>query len=491
MNPFFWTDFYKIDHISQYPKDTEQVWINWTPRSSRVEGTEGVVFFGLQYFIKEFLTHIWDTHFFHRPLSALLKEYREVIQSTLGVQEPRVDHMIELYQLGYLPIEIYAIPEGFSTPLGCPAMVITNTVPEMFWLPNFLETILSAMLWKCCTSATTAQRFRRLFVKKALEAGETDLSFVNWQGHDFSFRGMSGREDAIMSGMAHLLSFSGTDTIPAIVAAQKFYHAKLSCGGSVPATEHSVMCAGTQENERETFRRLIEDVYPTGVVSIVSDTWDLWKVLTKIIPSLKDTILARDGKLVIRPDSGDPVKIITGDDCAPDARDGSISPALLGTACLLAGALGTSGPWQRRMINKAGMIYGDGISVERSDQILTRLIEQGFSPYNMVFGIGSYTYEYVTRDTYGFAIKATAVRRNGEVIDIFKNPVTDDGGKKSCKGIPLVYRTEESTEAKPRFFCVDGGKPEKLDECAFRKVYKDGALLIDEDFETIRERVRA
>lgn len=484
MNPLYYADFYKFGHVSQYPKDTEQVVVNWTPRSSRT-GLADVVHFGLQDYIKTILQGEWKREFFDKPLVDILAEYREFVKATLGADNPRTDHIETLHKLGYLPIKIWAIPEGFSVPLGCPMLVITNTHPSAYWLPNFMETILSNMLWKPCTSATTAQAYRRLFIDYAKKSGETDLGFVDWQGHDFSYRGMAGREDAELSGMGHLLSFSGTDTVSAIWRAKKSYNAALTCGGSVAATEHSVMCAGSKEGELETFRRLIEDVYPSGIVSIVSDTWDLWKVLTEYIPQLRDKILAREGKIVIRPDSGDPVKIVCGD---PEGE----GPVFLGAARLLAKALGVT---RKRdglpLINKGGIIYGDCITLERADEILKRLVNQQLSPYNMVFGIGSYTYEYVTRDTYGFAMKATAVKRAGVWHDIFKNPVTDDGGKKSHKGIPLVYRTEESTEEKPRYFVKEGGTLEGLDNCAFRQVYANGDLLIDEDFETIRKRVRA
>lgn len=481
INPMLLADFYKVGHVSQYPSDVTQVWSNWTPRTSRVEGQNTVVHFGLQYFIKDYLMRRFNQGFFGRPFDEVLDSYRSVVKTCLGVENPKTDHIEWLHRLGYLPITIYSIPEGYSTALGVPSLVITNTLPEAYWLPNYFETMLSMVLWKPSTSATTAQRFRKIGKKWALAAGETDFSFLDWQFHDFSMRGMSGLEDAVISGMGHLTSFNGTDTIPAIIAANEYYAAGL-CGGSVPATEHSVMCAGGKEDEFETFRRLIEEVYPTGIVSIVSDTWDLWKVLTDFIPRLRDSILARNGKIVIRPDSGDPVKIICGDADAPDG-----SHQRCGTLDLLAKALGT----KDRMICNGGAIYGDSINEERADSILGHCVKAGLSPYNQVFGVGSFTYEYRTRDTYGFAMKATAVTRSGKLVEIFKDPVTDDGGKRSHKGIPAVYRTIESTEDNPTYFVDQGCKAESLDGCAFEKVYSDGKLLVDVDFSTIRYRVRA
>jgi nicotinamide phosphoribosyltransferase len=480
-------DFYKIGHVIQYPKDTTAIFINWTPRSSRT-GLKKVVHFGLQVFVKEILQRCWQETFFDVPLDEVIDGYKQIIKATLNVDNPKTDHIEYLHSLGYLPIEIFGIPEGFSVPLNCPSIVITNTDPKCFWLPNYLETILSNFIWKAETSATTAQQYRRIFIEYAKEAGETDFSFVDWQGHDFSERGMSGVDDAVLSGMGHLLSFSGTDTLPAILGAHYYYRAKLTCGGSVPATEHSVMCAGFKDDEFETFKRLITEVYPTGIVSIVSDTWDLWKVLTDFIPRLKQDILSRDGKIVIRPDSGDPVKILCGDPDKPVEH-----PAYKGALRLLAEAMDTTTTGNGLpMINKAGLIYGDSITPERADQILYRTVhELKLSPYNVVLGIGSFTYEYVTRDTYGFAVKATAVRRGDTLYEIFKRPVTDDGGKISHKGIVAVYRTPESTEEKPDYFVVQGATLEQLNNCALRKIYSNGKLLIEDDFETIRKRVRA
>lgn len=482
INPLFLIDFYKVGHVSQYPGDTEQVWSNFTPRSSRT-GFNKVVFFGLQYFIKEILINEWNEQFFKKPLHLILSEYRDVIKNTLGVTNPKTDHIEDLWNKRYLPLDIYSIPEGYSVDLKTPVLVMTNTDPKFFWLPNYFETILSNILWKPCTSATTAQAYRRLFIGAAKLAGETDFSFVDWQGHDFSFRGMAGREDAILSGMGHLLSFSGTDTVPAILAAKKYYGAELTVGGSVPATEHSVMCAYGQEGEFETFRHLIEDVYPEGIVSIVSDTWDLWQVLRDYLPRMRDKILNRKGKVVIRPDSGDPVKIMIGDNDAQGYSE------FRGVLHLIDDAVGSKENDRGfKLFNNVGAIYGDSITLERAKQILSGALAQKFHPYNMVFGIGSYTYEYVTRDTYGFAMKATAVKRNGEIIDIFKKPVTDNGEKNSHKGIPAVY--QDSTGTEPRFIVHQGARPEELDNCAFQKVFSNGELKIDESFQKIRERVR-
>lgn len=475
------TDFYKIGHIDQYPSGTEYVISNWTARATRVPGVTHTVHFGLQYALKE-IDGAFRENFFDVPLVAVLNEYKRVITQTLGVTNPRTDHIAALWKKRYLPIKIYSLPEGSSVPLRVPSVIVVNTDPEFFWVVNFLESILSNYLWKPTTSATTAKRFRKVFEAAAKRAGHTDLSFTDWQGHDFSFRGMSGLDDAVMSGMGHLTSFKGTDTIPAVVAVREYYNTPnmTTIGGSVPATEHSVMCAGSKEDEQETFNRIINEIYPSGIVSVVSDTWDLWNVLTVIIPNLKKSILLRDGKVVIRPDSGDPVKIVTGDDSAACG-----TPQNRGALSLLWSALGgTQVEGGKTQITNGGIIYGDGISVERAESILSRAIDQGFSPYNVVFGIGSYTYERVTRDEYGHAMKATAIVQYGQLIPIFKDPITDDGLKKSLKGIPGIYGSNGD------YHVVEGISLDELENTAMELVYENGKLLIDEDFETIRQRVR-
>lgn len=312
-----------------------------------------------------------------------------------------------------------------------------------------------------------------------------DLTFIPWQGHDFSFRGMSGIEDAVMSGAGHLLSFAGTDTIPAIDFLEQYYNAdctKELIGGSVPATEHSVMCMGSAEGELGTFERLISTIYPTGIVSIVSDTWDFWQVITEFLPMLKDKILARDGKVVIRPDSGDPVKIIIGD---KDAVPGS--PEYKGAiACMWETFGGTITEQGYKLLDgHIGLIYGDGITTERQQAILKGLKVQGFASYNVVLGLGSFTYEYVTRDTFGFAMKATYGEINGVGRDIFKDPKTDDGTKKSARGLLQVYRKEDGKLA-----MKDQCTEEEKMQGELKTVFKDGKLVVDHTLGEIRERIK-
>ena len=251
-------------------------------------------------------------------------------------------------------------------------------------------------------------------------------------------------------------------------------------GGSVPATEHSVMCMGTQDGEIETFHRLITDLYPTGIVSIVSDTWDYWKVWTEYLPALREEILARDGVVTIRPDSGDPVKILVGD---PDAEPGS--PAFRGSYELAWELFGG-------VVNDAGykvidphinLIYGDSITPERCEAICAGLAAKGFVPKN-IFGIGSYTYQYNTRDTFGFAMKATAGIVEGELREIFKDPATDDGTKKSARGLLAV-----TTDATGELVLEQGVDWDDVRNSEFELVYLDGKVRRRESLANIRKRV--
>jgi nicotinamide phosphoribosyltransferase len=348
-----------------------------------------------------------------------------------------------------------------------------------------LETILSTNVWGMCTSATTAHQYKKILTAYALETdGSTE--FVNWQGHDFSFRGMYGAEAATMSGAAHLLSFTGTDTIPAIDFLEDFYGADSDLelvGGSVAATEHSVMCAGGMDNELETFRRLIQDIYPAGIVSIVSDSWDFWQVMTDFTVKLKEQILARDGKVVFRPDTGCPVKMICGD---ADAEIGS--PEYKGAVECLWEVFGGSETKQGYKIldPHVGLIYGDSITIERATAICAGLKAKGFSSTNVVFGIGSYTYQYVTRDTDGFAVKATYAKISGENREIFKAPKTGDGTKNSAKGLVAVYKNDQG-----EFYLKDQVSWNEVNNCEFVPVFENGKLLNEVTLTEIRERLAA
>lgn len=438
--PTLLCDFYKVSHREQYPEGTEVVYSTWTPRSGKhAPNIEKVVAFGFQGFVKEYLIEFFNDNFFSRPKTEIVNEYNRYMKNCLFIQTPHTKHIEDLHDLGYLPLSIKALDEGTLVPFRVPMLTVENTDPRFFWLTNYFETLMSANLWKPSTTASTARVYRQVLDKYALETTGSTAG-VEFQGHDFSMRGMSGLEDAARSGIGHLLSFVGTDTIPAIQYAEAFYNADIEkelVGCSVNATEHSVMCAGGFENEYETYRRLIEDTYPTGILSIVSDTWDLWHVITDTLPKLKESIMARDGgpnsldKVVIRPDSGDPADILCG-----DPKSDPNSPASKGVVELLWDIFGGTVNEQGYKVldSHIGAIYGDAITIERCTDICERLKAKGFASTNVVYGIGSYTYQFTTRDTLGFAMKSTSVTVNGTQRAIFKDPKTDDGTKKSAVG---------------------------------------------------------
>lgn len=485
MFPPHMADFYKMVHREQYPPGTEYVYSNFTCRSdahaNKLDDFDHrTVFFGCEALCKWLFIDVWNKNFFARPLAEVVAQFQDRMDTSLGKGAIKTDHIAALHKKGYLPIRIKAVKEGSRVDIRVPMLTIINTDPEFFWLTNYLETQLSAELWKMITTATVSFEYRRLLMRFAHWTG-SPIGFVDWQGHDFSMRGMAGCHDATMSGMAHLVSFTGTDTIPAIDAVEKFYNPTGFVGGSVPATEHSVMCMGGEEDELETFRRIIR-LYPTGVVSIVSDTWDFWAVMTEMVTRMKSEIMLRDGKVVFRPDSGDPVKILVGD---PEAPEGS--PEHRGAVECLWDVFGgeITSTNHKLLDSHVGLIYGDSITLARAQAILAGLAAKGFASGNVVFGVGSYTYQYCTRDTYGTAIKATWGVVNGVPRELFKAPKTDNGIKKSAKGL---LRVEEEGG---HFVLYDQQTVEQEKLGALEVVFEDGKMVREESFDAIRERLLA
>src|ERR1044072_1403870 len=517
INPLNLIDFYKADHRRQYPENTTLVFSNFTPRKSRIPGVNTVVSFGLQYYVKEYLIKQWNENFFNKPIDEVLSSFNRRKNSSLPANNIGDEHISALDSLGYLPIKILAVPEGEEIPIRVPCLLMWNTKPEFFWLVNYLETSMSASLWQMCTSATIAKEYKKLLVGWARKTGG-QTGFVEWQGHDFSFRGMSSIESAAMSGAGHLTSFLGTDTVPAIDFLEEYYH--IDCekdiiGGSVPATEHSVMCMGEQDGEFETFERLITKTYPKGIVSVVSDTWDLWTVLTDYLPRLKDVILARDGKVVIRPDSGDPVDIICGtvkwndkDEFLLNHRRGYTAEEKGVTELLwdiFGGKINANG--YKELDPHIGAIYGDSITLDRANDICNRLEKKGFASTNIVLGIGSYTYQYNTRDTQGWAMKATygevtevydaGPEEHGEPIGhyipgkrvvgraIFKDPKTDDGTKKSAKGLIAVNWSMEHN----KWVMEDQVTWKEVLDSDMLPIFEDGHIQHETYFNQVRQTI--
>lgn len=438
-------DFYKTSHYNQYPKDTEFLYSTLVPRSNKyLPAVDRVVSINITGFLKKYFVDYFNKFFFERPEDEVVKEYSDFIKRTLGIDDTG-DHIRKLHKLAYLPIRVKAIPEGRSVPIGVPNLTIENTHKEFAWLTNYLETLLSCSLWQPITSASIARQYRFLGEKYAAKTCDNN-GHVSFQFHDFSMRGMSSLESAQTSGLGHLIYFDGTDNIPAITYADKYYSGKTAKDWnptSIPATEHSVMCAniakqqaeGKGRDETETYRKLITEIYPSGFVSIVSDTYDFWHNVSVVIPSLKEEIMSRDGRLVVRPDSGSPVDIICG-----TVKNGGTTPEEKGLIELLwdefGGTVNSKG--YKILDSHIGAIYGDSITLERAELIFAGLEKKGFASSNIVLGIGSYTYQYHTRDSLGFAVKATSVIQNGVEYPIQKDPKTDPGKKSFCGRVKVV-----------------------------------------------------
>jgi len=488
MNPLFLTDGYKTGHHQQYPKGTTLVYSNFTPRSNKYgpKGCDRVVSFGQQMIMRQ-LHEVFQKDFFSQPKDQVCREMKQELSMYLGMDYD-VSHFEALYDLGYLPIEVRSLTEGTLVPIKVPVLTIYNTHPDFYWLTNYLETILSNLMWKPLTSATIAHQYRKVLTKWMEKTDNDNAWFIDWQGHDFSMRGMDSVEAVISSGLGHLTSFSGTDSLPAIYGARKYYGAEGFVAGSVPATEHSVMCAGGKEDEESTFRRLLE-TYPKGILSVVSDTWDLWRVCTEHIVALKEEILARDGKLVIRPDSGDPVDILCGrEERLSDAPGEYKTPAEIGVIELLWDVFGGTVNKQGYKVldPHIGAIYGDSITIERADEICRRLEAKGFASTNVVLGIGSFTYQFNTRDTFGFAMKATYCEINGEGREIFKDPITDDGTKKSATGLLCVTRDEYSGD----YMLMDRVDWQTSKGGELKTIYRDGSFENTTTLLEIRENLK-
>jgi nicotinamide phosphoribosyltransferase len=488
-----------------YPEGMTKLVSNMTPRSyKRMEGLEKSVWFGLQYYLKEYLIKQWNELFFNIPLEDVLKEYKR-FHKNFSFCDIDTTHIEKLHQLGYMPLEILALPEGSLIKARVPYYVIYNTHPEHAWLVNFLETQMSTVIWDLTTNATIGKQFRDVLDKHAIETTGTK-DFVQWQGHDFSMRGRSSIETSLNQA-GWLLSFTGTDTIPAVLMLEEYYNANIEkelVGSSVPASEHSVMTSYGKEDEIVAFARLLNQ-FPTGIISVVSDSFDLWKVCTEYLPTLKDKILAREGKLVIRPDSGNPCDIICGKGFV-DNEDGIFGgyyewengvvgkPKYIsesehkGVIELLWDVFGgiVNEQGYKVLDNHIGAIYGDAITLERAEEICQRLKTKGFASTNIVMGVGSYTMNVKSRDSLGIAVKSTFCEVDGIGREIFKDPITDSGEKKSAKGLTAVFK-----DGNGDFYLKDQATWDEIMNCELKPVFKDGKLLIDHKLSEIRERINA
>lgn len=491
--PLMNSDVYKTYHPTAQSQlgHVTKVFSNFTNRKSRIEGVEGVVNFGLQAFLQGYCIDAFKP-FFAAGEDEVCSLYAERLSQVLGtpVEEVETGHVRALHRLGYLPLEFKSFPEGTVVPFKIPTFTVENTHPDFAWLTNYIEVMVSASIWFPSTSATTAHRMRRMMEEFARRTG-SPREVVDFQGHDFSYRGQSSNESAMASGAGHLLSFKGSDTLATLEWIDYYYPGENGVVlGSVPASEHSVMSLGTAlHGEEETYRRLLEGT-PTGILSLVSDTYSLWNVLNSILPHLHDLIMARDGKLVIRPDSGNPIDIICGtknDPAAVHTREVKTrerNPEYFGCLEILwdefGGTVNEKG--YRVLDPHVGLIYGDGMNYDSIKAILERMEKMGFASENVVMGVGSW--EYVgqrTRDSFNSAMKATWAEVDGKAINLSKDPATGDGMKKSATGLLAVVKNE-----KGEYTLIEKATEEQMLTSEMKPVWRDGEFIRRYSFAEVR-----
>lgn len=516
-NPTLMIDAYKLGHFAMMPKNINTIYSTWTARSEKYHpGCKNTVVFGHQAFVQEYLVDFWNDNFFRMPLETIRDDFNKRVSAIFNPIYADFTRFEELHKLGYLPLRVDAIPEGTLLPIRIPQCTLRNTDPRFGWLPQFLEDMWACHNWLPSTSATTAY-YRRKDLEPFFERTCDDPSKVRMICGDFSMRGMTGEDAAYISSAAHLLSFDRTATVDANGLLEEYYQADTEnnpCGLGTPSLEHSVVCQGIAyythlfmtgklDDEYQAVAQraginweigligemlflyhLITKVQPTGVLSYVSDTNDYWAVLGKVAPALHPEIMKRNGKLVFRPDSGIPEFIVLGDAASidKDIRDGSIR--------VLARHFGvtTNSKGYDVLDSHVGLIYGDAITAEIALKIANGLEKMSFSIENITFGIGAFTYQYVTRDTRGYAIKATAAIFNelGE-MPLSKSPKTDDGTKVSLHGAVIVKRGYNG-----EIVCQDGyhiGYAEENKEQMLRPIFIDGIVCNMESIYQIRERL--
>ena len=484
-NPMLLIDFYKAVHAEMLPEKITKSVSYFTPRMSRVNRWDSVVMFGLQGFIKTYLIDYFNEWFFNRPFAEVIGEYKRIMDASLGENAYKIEKIEKLHKLGYLPIEIVALPEGTIVPMHVPMFGITNTHKDFAWLPQSLESLISAESWHPMIAATVGYTYRQIVDYYYDLTCDDETSRARALGA-FDFRGEECTDSAIKAGAGWCLSFLNTATVPTIPYLEKNY--KCDCTkepvafGS-PSTEHSVMCSNfaVDGDEITLLRRLLTEVYPNTSFSAVLDSYDYWNVIDNILPQLKPEILAHNGCMLMRGDSGDCVEVVTK------------------TVFKLWEEFGgtTNSKGYKMLDPHVKAIYGDSITVQRCEQIYKILMENGFACSNVALGVGSFSFQCIeedgilkpfTRDTFSSCIKATYCEIDDKPFPIFKNP-KDGGFKKSQKGCCVVVKGSDS-----KLIYVDGrtweeahvsGEDAKVN--LLQPVFKDGQLIKEQSLAEIRD----
>ena len=473
--PVLLSDFYKQDHQRQYDPNITKIVSYYVPRKSRIKDKNHIVFFGLQAFMQEYLIEYFDEHFFKQPLERILRDYKCIIDRTMPGRT-HIEKIEKLHKLGYLPIEIKALPEGLELPIGIPLIEISNTHPDFAWCTNFIETLMLSELWYTMCVATFAKEYRDI-ANRAFE-NTSDVSARNAIS-EFGFRSLPGVGAAIKASSAFLLSFQKSSNIPGIIYTGDYYNTDYDgVGSGMASTEHSTMTSSAliDGDEKPSIKRLLTEVYPDGNFSMVCDSFDYWNVVMKILPELKDDILKRNGTLFVRGDSGDPIEIVT--------RTVEELWKIFGGT--------TNSKGYKVLDSHVRAIYGDSITQNRAQTIYYVLKQKGFSAENVALGAGgfsmlSYEDEYghinmFSRDTFNVAIKCSYVEYKNTPVMVYKDPKTDSGMKKSHKGCCMVFQDGNTYKCLDNLTFTDTSVSINL----LKPVFRDGKLLNPIKFTEVR-----
>jgi nicotinamide phosphoribosyltransferase len=464
------SDSYKYTHHKQYPPNTRYIYSYLESRGGKWDSS---IFFGLQYLLKRYFTgpvvsgKNWDCAVEH---TRYIDQAQEVIEAHLGpgnFNRAGWEHILNVHG-GYLPLQIRAVPEGTDVPTGNALMTIVNTDPAVPWLTNFCETLL-CQLWYPITVATQSNRMRGIILRYLEETG--DPSLIPFKLHDFGFRGVSSVETAGIGGMAHLVNFQGTDTMEAIMYARKYYGCEMA-GYSIPATEHSTITSWGQSREVEAYRNLLTQ-FPTGTIACVSDSYNIYNACREMWGGeLKSLVTERDGVLVVRPDSGVPHEMVRKVVQILDLKFGS--------------SLNKKG--YKVLHPSVQVIQGDGIDHDTLEPILRVQKEEGYSADNLAFGSGGGLLQKLNRDDLQMAIKnSAACTEQDGWYDVFKSPV-DAAGKRSKRGRLKLTKQLRLDGSGERLMTV---QEHQAGVDVMRTVFENGKLLVDEDLDTVRQRITA
>jgi nicotinamide phosphoribosyltransferase len=453
-------DSYKASHFLQYPPGTEVVSSYIEARHGLDSGDPRIVFFGLQMFLKQYLT---------RPITGEDIDEAEMLLSAHG--EPFNGagwrHILNRHG-GRLPIEIQAVPEGTVVPARNVLVQIHNTDDAVPWLTSYLETALLRAVWYPSTVATTSWRVKQIIRGFLNDTADDPESVLPFKLHDFGGRGASSQESAAIGGLAHLVNFRGSDTLAAIVAGRRWYQEPMAAF-SIPAAEHSTITSWGPEAEADAYANMIARfARPGGLYSVVSDSYDVMNAVTNLWGgALKDRVIAAGGTLVVRPDSGEPVE--------------TVAEVMKRLIAAFGGQTNGKGYWVLPPCVR--VIQGDGINAGTIQAILGRLKHDGISAENITFGMGGALLQGVTRDTLGFAMKTSAVRVGGLWRDVWKNPRTDPE-KASKRGRLALIRASDGVRTAPLREC-------RVEDNMLRTVFRDGRILIQDSLAAIRARADA